>query len=294
MYGIIDIGSNTVRLSCYRVVDRTLISVFHKKSMVGLAGYVDGVGNLSEAGIRKLIYTLDSFKKIVMCVGLDSLYVIATASLRNVENADYVVSRVRDEVGYTIEVLGGEEEATYDFLGATYFDKMESGMVVDIGGGSAELVPFVGNEMKNAVSIPIGSLSLYTKYVTDIFPSDSEERAIRDRISKELGKIDIESEKKVLGVGGSNRACVKLYNNYYNLGEDNNIMSYNKIHEMLVGFLSDKRDMLRRVLKIVPYRVNTILPGIIILDEICSKYKCKTVRISYGGLREGYVIKKVL
>lgn len=294
MYGIIDIGSNTVRLSCYRVVDRMMIPVFHKKSMVGLAGYVDGVNNLTEGGIKKLIRTLDSFKKIVMCVGLDSLYVIATASLRNVDNSDYVIARVKSEVGYSIEILTGKEEATYDFLGATYFDKLDSGIVVDIGGGSTELVPFNGKDMKDAISVPIGSLSLCTKYVEDIFPTDSEEKAIRERVSKELDKIYIDSQMKVLGVGGSNRACLKMYNEFYDLGDDNTIMSYSKMHEMLVGFLNDKGNMLRQVLRIVPDRTKTILPGMIVLDEICNRYKCKSVRISYGGLREGYVISKVL
>lgn len=294
MYGIIDIGSNTVRLSCYRVMNRTLIPVFHKKFMVGLSSYVDDDNNLSDAGIKKLIGVLDLFKTIVMCVGLDCLYVVATASLRNVNNHDVAVSRVYDATGFEIEIISGDDEARYDFMGVRYYDNIDCGMVVDIGGGSTEVAPFRDGRMKRSVSLPIGSLNMFSKYVTDIFPTESEEEDIRDRVVRELDKVDIDYEKKIIGVGGSNRACVKLYNDIYDLDMENKVMDFQKIHGLLDSLMDDKYTLLKKVLKITPDRVNTIIPGMIILDEIGHRYNCKSVKVSTGGLREGYIIEKVL
>ncbi|MGN0157782.1 MAG: hypothetical protein ACI39W_01355 [Brotaphodocola sp.] len=294
MYGIIDIGSNTMRLSCYRVVDKTLISVFHKKAMAGLAGYVDENKNLSQEGINKAIKTLEDFQKIVMCVGMDNLYVIATASFRNVENTKEIVAQIRERTGMEVQVLSGEEEAICDFNGARYNDRMDDGMVIDIGGGSTELVPFRGDHAKHAVSIPLGSLNLFSKYVEELFPDKSEELQIRARVRKELDKLDMEAKKEILGVGGSNRACLKLYNNYYKLDDSNRKMECEKIHTMLAAFCANNKMFMRRILKIVPDRIHTVIPGMLVLDEICSYYKCRSVKVTNWGVREGYLIEKVL
>lgn len=294
MYGIIDIGSNTMRLSCYRVVDRSLVTIFHKKSTAGLAGYVDENKNLSKEGIDKAIKTLKDFQKIVMCVGLDNLYVIATASFRNVENTEEIITQIFQETGLNVRVLSGEEEAICDFNGARYNDRLEEGMVVDIGGGSTELVPFSGDNVKRAVSIPLGSLNLFSKCVEDLFPDKSEEMAIRARVRRELDKLDIEAKREILGVGGSNRSCLKLYNDYYKLEDSNREMDCEKIHEMLQDFCNNHKKVMKRILKLVPDRIHTVIPGMLVLDEIISYYKCRKVKVSNWGVREGYMIGKVL
>lgn len=294
MYGIIDIGSNTMRLSCYRVVDKTLVSVFHKKAMAGLAGYVDERKRLSQEGIDKAIKTLKDFQKIVMCVGLDNLYVIATASFRNVENTEDIVRQIAQETGMQVRVLSGEEEAVCDFNGARYKDNMESGLVVDIGGGSTELVPFSGDHIHDAVSIPLGSLNLFSKCVEALFPTKEEEEQIRIRVRKELELRNIACKREILGVGGSNRSCLKLYNNYYKLDDDNREMDCAKIHVMLHVFCTNQKLGMKRILKLVPDRIHTVIPGMIVLDEISSHYECETVKVSDWGLREGFLLEQIL
>ena len=294
MYGIIDIGSNTMRLSCYRVVDKNLIPVFHKKEMAGLAGYVDENKNLSSKGIAKAIKTLKDFQKIVMCVGLDNLYVIATASFRNVENTAEIVKQIQDQTGLNVQVLSGEEEAMCDFNGARHNENMEEGIVVDIGGGSTELVPFSGDHVNHAVSIPLGSLNLFSKCVEEIFPTKAEEMLIRARVRKELDKLQISNKREILGVGGSNRACLKLYNDYYKMEDGNREMECEKIHEMLGAFSINQKKVMKRILRIVPDRIHTVLPGIIVLDEIINHYHCEKVTVSKWGVREGFLIERVL
>lgn len=294
MYGIIDIGSNTIRLSCYRVVEKQLIHIFHKKNMVGLAGYVNEKNCLSEKGIQKAIATLEDFKNIVMCVGLDRLYIIATASFRNVHNTKEIVESIREKTGLEVDVLSGKQEAMYDFNGATYCTDSESGMVIDIGGGSTELVCYKDGKAEEALSIPIGSLNMFSKFVDGLFPTEEEEDNIRNHVRKELDLLGLKKQKFVLGVGGTNRACMKLYNDYYEYDTKNTVMECEKISHMLVQMRKEERAWRNRILKIVPDRIHTIIPGMIVLDEIDKYYKCKKIGLSAWGVREGYMIEKVL
>lgn len=294
MYGIIDIGSNTMRLSCYRVVEKTLLPTFHKKYMAGLAGYVTEEHFLSEEGIQVIINALKDFRNIVMCVGLDKCYVIATASLRNVENTEDILKTISEETGFEVVVLSGKQEALYDFKGATYNTTQDSGMVVDIGGGSTELVCFNDQKAEHAISIPLGSLSMFSKHVNDLFPAVEEQAHIRSHVHEELEKLNIKEQKHVLGVGGTIRACMKLYNDYYKLDSTNTEMECAKINQMLLDMLDNPKKAMKKILKIVPDRIHTILPGLLVLDEINSYYKCNQVQLSAWGVREGYMIEKVL
>lgn len=294
MYGIIDIGSNTMRLSCYRVVEKKLIHIFHKKSMAGLAGYVDKKNCMTDAGVDKAVEILNDFQNIVMCIGLDKLYVIATASLRNVDNTDDILKRIMDQTGIEIEILSGEQEAMYDYKGATYCTDTKDGMVVDIGGGSTELVCFKDDKAGTAVSLPIGSLNTFSKFVSKMFPTEKEEKEIRSYVREQLKELDIKKQKQILGVGGTNRACMKLYNDFYNLGSTNSEMKCDKIPELLEAISGGKKKEMNKILKIVPDRIHTIIPGMLILDEIQKYYKCKSIKLSTWGVREGYMLEKVL
>lgn len=294
MYGVIDIGSNTVRLSCYKVVKKELIPVFHKKIMAGLASYVEKSGKLSDKGIKASIDILNDFKKIVTCVGLDQLFVIATASFRNVSNTKEIVDQIYKNTGLMVDVLTGEEEAVCDFIGATYHTSYNDGMVVDIGGGSTELVCFEKGQAGKAVSIPVGSLNFFYRYVEEIFPNEKEEKEIRKAVRAELDKLDIKKQSMIVGVGGTNRACLKLYNDFYEMESGNQNMDSDRISYMLEQLNNGKKTKKNRILRIVPDRIHTILPGIILMDEINTMYRSKKVEVSSWGVREGYLIQELL
>lgn len=294
MYGIIDIGSNTMRLSCYRVVDRELVPMFHKKMMAGLAGYVDENQCLSEDGINIAIETLKDFYKIVLCIGFDRVYVIATASFRNVENTKDIVAQIKEATGIDVEVLSGKQEALYDFKGATHNVVAKHGIVVDIGGGSTEIVCFNEGNVESATSLPIGSLNTFSKYVSELFPTDDEEKKIRQQVKKQLEQLSVTKHSFMLGVGGSTRACMKLYNSYYKLDSSNVEMNCTMLTELLANMGSGQIVDMKKILKIVPDRIHTIIPGMIVLDEIAKAYESKTIHLSSWGVREGYLIENVL
>jgi exopolyphosphatase/guanosine-5'-triphosphate,3'-diphosphate pyrophosphatase len=295
MYCIIDIGSNTMRLSCYRVIDQQLTYVFHKKRMAGLASYVEENGNLSKKGLEKAIEILNDFKKIIQSVGIDTVYIIATASFRNVNNTQDILTQIKNTTDFDVEVLSGKEEAVYDFIGASYLTASRDGMVVDIGGGSTELVFYSDGIINNALSLPFGSLNLYSKKVAKLFPKKDEVHEIRKLIKDSLDKLGITIDnQKILGVGGTNRAVCKLYNEFFGLPSDNKVMKCSKITKMLHKIREDKRIALSYILQIVPERIHTIIPGMIIMDEINKYYQCNDVEVSSWGVKEGYLIQKLL
>ncbi len=221
-YGVIDIGSNTIRLSIFKYNEEKNIVklVTNKKVIVGLTGYVKK-GQLSALGITKLCRTLQKLKMSLenfeiknysafataslrnisnteevlkeieigitkLCRTLQKLKMslenfeiknysaFATASLRNISNTEEVLKEIEKTTGIKPEIIVGEEEARLDFIGAKSGMNLERGILVDIGGGSTEIVLFNNGEIEKLTSIPIGALNLQNKVVKHIVPEEKE------------------------------------------------------------------------------------------------------------------------
>lgn len=294
-WAVIDIGSNTMRLSIYQCVPEQFRIMIHKKEMVGLASYVED-GRLSDSGIKTACEVLNGFKTIVQSLGVEKILIFATASLRNVSNTEEAVSIIEQETGYFVEVISGEEEARLDFIGAMHQVELKDGLLVDIGGGSTELVPFYKKKPVMAVSVPIGSLSLYTNHVKKILPKKEELEKIRtaamEAMEQTLGTFRPEKRQRICGVGGTIRALLKLCNYIYHKESTNQIISGEEVNE-LYTMLSDKKEgKWKAILRITPDRIHTILPGLTILWLIVKKYNVTEVIVSGYGVREGYLVER--
>ena len=140
LYGVIDIGSNTIRLVLYKLKGGVLLPMLNKKVAAGLAAYIEKDGHMTRKGIEKTVEVLYEFSQALDNVNAEAVYAFATASLRNITNSKEVVAEVSDRSGFDIRVLSGDEEATFDFYGATRITGEPDGFIADIGGGSTELV----------------------------------------------------------------------------------------------------------------------------------------------------------
>ena len=117
MYSVIDIGSNTIRLTVYHVLENQHIQpVFHEKSVAGLAGYVTSDGRMSSAGIQKAADVLNHFKEILRRLRLNHIHVFATASLRNITNTEEAADKIRELTGLTIQVLSARKKRCWIML----------------------------------------------------------------------------------------------------------------------------------------------------------------------------------
>ena len=126
-YAVIDLGSNSMRLSVYDCTDGGIKRSFTKKEIVGLAGYVTN-GVLDATGIEKACMVLNEFKgSAARFVDVAEIRLFATASLRNIENRDDAVRIITEKTALVPDVLEGDEEATLGFAGVLHFDECESG-----------------------------------------------------------------------------------------------------------------------------------------------------------------------
>ncbi len=294
MYGVIDIGSNTIRLSVYKKTDTTIRPMLHKKNMAGLAGYVTKEGNLSEKGLNKAIRVLSLYRQILDNIDVRDVFVFATASLRNIGNTNETLTAIEDSTGFKIDLVSGEQEALYDHIAVTKFMDMHEGMLVDIGGGSTELVFYQGGKVNTAISMPIGSLSLYSNYVSDILPTKKEIEKIEKAIKKELKKVDYEGEcPAVCGIGGTVRGARKLHNEFKELNSSNRNIDIQSLQIMLNTLIEDRSVAIEKIIKTSPDRIHTIIPGLMILNAVCKKYDIQSVSVAEYGVREGYLYSKL-
>ena len=294
--GIVDVGSNTMRLSIYHWEGRSFKLLMNKKEMAGLAGYIKG-GVLSDSGILVACRVLAEYKTLLDNLGVKELHVFGTAPLRNIVNTEEALDAIRAVTGVSVEVLSGTDEAALSFLGATVGGGAPAaGMLADIGGGSTELVAYANSAITSGCSLPMGSLSLFTDYVSGLFPTKEERRAIRARVERELEKARTAGVRcaHLTGVGGTIRAAAKLCNARSGADPANRVIPAAELRGLYKELKRGDQATLRQILRTAPDRVHTILPGLVILSTVVKSYGVETVSVSACGVREGYLLQRVM
>lgn len=295
IYGIADVGSNTVRLSIYKCEGGEIRLLMNRKVMAGLAGYVRH-GALTPEGIEVACQTLQGYRSLMDNLELPDLRVFATASLRNISNTEEAVGAVMAATGLRVDVLTGREEAELSFRGAIQNAGLYTGLLVDLGGGSTELVSYRNRAIQSACSLSVGSLSLFSKYVSKLHPTKEERRAIRRAVEEQLEQFVPQHPpaRHICGVGGTVRAACKVANAMFDRPAGDRSLDRDELKEMLQRLKKPGRDELRLLLKTVPDRIHTIIPGLLALDTIAKAYGAQTITASACGVREGYLLARVL
>lgn len=293
--GIVDLGSNTIRLSIYHWEGQDFRLLLNKKTMAGLTGYVQG-GVLSDSGILVACRTLSSYRALLDNFQVSKMHVFATASLRNISNTGEAVETIRDVTGIPVEVLSGDEEAALSFKGAVLPGGVSTGLLADIGGGSFELVSYEDMSITSACSLPVGSLSLYTRFVNGLFPTPEERKAMRAYVEEQLDRARTAGVRRsrLCGVGGTIRALNKLSVDVFHKPPESRSMTAEELRELYKLLKKDGRDTLRQILHAAPDRVHTLVPGLVILNTIIKAYGVEQVTASSSGVREGYLMDRVM
>ncbi len=294
--GVIDLGSNTIRLSIYSYDENSFKLLTNKKTMAGIISYIEN-GRLNKEGEDKICKVLDSYRELLENFDVHDVRCFSTASLRNITNRDEVLEKVFKRTGIKVDVLSGQEEADLDFIGTKLFIDIGDGIVIDIGGGSTELVTFEDDKVIAAESINIGSLSMFNKHTQGLIPTKKERSEIQDDVIEHLDKIKDRSivddkHKVAIGVGGTIRATLRLVNAYKGL--EFKEFSTGDVRELLDQIKASDKASLSRILKICPDRIHTIIPGMTVLYTILRKLDIKMVIVSKYGVREGYLYHKII
>lgn len=295
MYLVIDIGSNTIRAVVFHLEGEKLTPVLNKKYSAGLAGYVQPDGTLSREGLDLCIDILSEIRILIDTFNFNGIYPFATASLRNISNSSQVLEEIQERCGLQIQVLTGKEEAFFDYYGASCQLTNIDGVLVDIGGGSTEILIYKNGKPQAAESINIGSLNLYNNYVKELLPTREEIKEISLDVKKQVSALGFEEYDKkrdkrpvICAVGGSARAALKLYNSLYQ--KEKNNASYKRYFlKSLLTSRYEKEQLTQLILKTAPERIHTLLPGVVVLYTVSKYFGGKDIVTSSCGVREGYL-----
>lgn len=299
LYGMIDIGSNTVRMAIYRIEGTHVEMLMKKKHTVGLAAYLrDGV--MQQQGIDKAVEILKEFRAFLLAFNITHVVAFTTAALRNAKNSAAAVGEIERRTGLPIRVITGDEEATYDFIGATHDLNEDAGLLIDIGGASTEIVSYSAGKIEQKISLPIGSLAFRTKYVHGMLPTKAECQAMREEAEATLGAAtafaDVR-EASIAGIGGTFKGATALYNALYEKPIDNVKMEAARLKALIERFTDEhgiNEAITAMLMKTVPDRIHTVIPGLIIAEVLAARFHCKEITYSDSGVREGYIYSEVL
>lgn len=301
LVGVIDIGSNTVRLTVYDVDEenRSYSTFFKMKTMAGLVSYIDRKTQLmSDKGVAVLTGTLDEY---LTCTrkfrDIQGPHAFATASLRNARNCAKVIRQVEKSCGLQVDLISGNEEARLGYIGAMRSSTLTGGMQIDVGGGSTEVTTFEQGELLHSVSIPAGSLSLFTSYVHGMLPSPAEMGRIRQHFHTELEQVEEFkgfSCSTASGVGGSVRVGRRIRNAWMHDVDPASNLSYEQIGKILDWVGYDPYEATRFLLQTAPERIHTAVPGLVDVHALMEHFGVQEIEVHDSGVREGYLLSHVL
>lgn len=278
MTGIIDIGSNTIRLVIYdkgRQISNTGIN----------SEIIADTKNrrLGDEGIDKLCSVIDFLKNKADGI---PVYAFATYAVRILENSAEVKEKVLEKTGVGIDILSGDSEARYDFYGLrSCIAANESGIGVDLGGGSAQIMIFSGDELEFIHSYPIGCRKLKNKFVSGKLPCEAEKKHIEEYVK---GKLDVKTyDGKLYMMGGTAKTAAKLYS--FLTGSENADMIKTETLTRLIEFIEETPE--KTMKKILKNRYDNITAGIVIMGAIAEYFDKKEIYIKKCGVRDGYLMK---
>lgn len=299
LQGIIDIGSNTIRMAVYLIEGNHFEQLMKRKATVGLASYVKN-GIMQPEGIERAVEILLEYKKFLYCFQINKVAAFTTAALRNAVNSRQAVEAIEQRTGIKIQVISGDEEATFDFIGATHSLQNDSGLLIDIGGGSTEIVTYRERQIQYKTSLPIGSLSFASKYVKNILPTMKECMDMYGEAEATIGAAaDFASicEAEIVGIGGTFKGACALNNELFNLPAANRRLETKNIRPLIGNFVGDlgmSQEMAVTLMRSVPDRIHTIIPGLIIASVLSRRFQSHWITYSDSGVREGYIYDQII
>src|SRR5215831_1323057 len=144
--GIIDVGSNSIRLVVYERASRAPLPVFNEKVLCGLARGLDATGRLNPAGVEMALANIDRFTTLAHNMKVTSLDLLATAAVRDAADGPQFMQELASRPGIRPHIVSGQDEARFSGYGVICGIPDAAGVMGDLGGGSLELVA-LGNGM---------------------------------------------------------------------------------------------------------------------------------------------------
>ena len=298
LHAIIDIGSNTIRMAVYQIEGRLFTLLLKRKHTVGLAGYLSR-GRLVREGVEKTVKILRGFMEFIETFGIAHVHAFATAALRSATNSRAATEEIMRRTGVSIRIISGEEEAAYDFIGVTASIAHADGIMVDIGGGSTEIISYAVHEMQGRWSLPIGSLAMTKAHVAGLLPMPEECERIRTAVADILaGAPDLRElrAQHMIGMGGVLSSASRMHALLYPEAQTRLIDARHL--PAMIGLFSTGQPLSEAntavLLRSAPDRLHNIIPGMVIAHTLAATFAAEDIACSDSGVREGYIWKEII
>ncbi len=290
MLAAIDLGSNSFRLHVGRHVGNTIEVVRSAREPTRMASGLDENNVLSDAVIRRSIDGLYKLGDVLQAYRPIAVRAVATNTLRVAKNASAFLLAAEKALGCPIDVISGEEEARLIYLGIAHQMPRagEHRLVIDIGGGSTEVIVGSGQEIERAESIGIGTVWQTQQFFRggklDEAAFDAAVRYARSRFDALFPKQTAPDWKNVYGSSGTLRAIGEIITRN-NLGDEGiTPQSLDNLKRRLLDFGRIDKIALE---KVRPERADSIVGGLAILMGVMQELSIHKLRPVEGGLRLG-------
>lgn len=290
--GIIDIGSNSIRLVIYDQLKRSPVPIYNEKVMCALGKGLATSGVLNPEGVKMARETIRRFLAMGRNMEISALYVIATAAIRDAKDGQDFARELEKSHGIDIEIISGNREARLGAYGVCSSMHQPHGITGDLGGGSFELVLLDGGKIEDHTTLPIGSLRI-------IDETGGNRDKMKKLVDTHFASLDWLKNKKTenfYAIGGGFRALARMHmeaKNYPLQILHQYEVKTDSLRDFLDDILSAEEKTLRELPGVQPKRVHQLPGAAIILQKIISHTKPDQVIFSGSGIREGYFYEKL-
>jgi exopolyphosphatase / guanosine-5'-triphosphate,3'-diphosphate pyrophosphatase len=300
----IDIGSNSIHMVIVRAIEGQNIEIIDREKEVVRLGAGLRDHRLSKEASERAILTLRRFRQMAQANRADLIITTATAAVREANNADKFIERVRKEVGLDIQLLPGVEEARLIALAVsevTDFNNRRA-LIIDIGGGSTEFIITSGGEPQLLMSVKLGAVRLTERFITTDPPSRSEREnliaTIRADLSHAVSEIRQLGFHFVIGTSGTilNMTDAILHSEAAESGDESEFEAFSPTISLeqikkLNRRLADMDVNERRVVPgLEEKRADIVIAGGLLLETILSELEVKEITQCDWSLREGVIL----
>jgi len=290
--GIVDIGSNSIRMVVYDQQKRSPVAIYNEKVMCALGKGLATTGILNPEGVEMAKHTLRRFLAMGRNMEITSLYVMATAAVRDAKDGEAFTSYLESTYDIDVDTISGKKEAKLGAYGVCSSMHKPKGITGDLGGGSLELVWVDDGQIADHASILLGSLRLIDETKGD---RDKIKKIIEKRFS-ELNWLDDHKTPNFYAIGGSFRALAKMHmeaNNYplHILHEYK--VETKKFADFIKQIAGMSNDKLEKFPGVAPKRIPALPGAAMILEKIIEVARPDNLVFSASGIREGYLYEKL-
>jgi len=287
--GVIDLGTNSIRFEIHEWVRPGVLKCFfRKKVMVRLGQDVFKTSNLQVDAMRRTEEAIVQFKKASAKLNVASIVGAATSAVRDAKNGKAFIKNLKETTGITLKVISGKEEARLILKGIRSFEPLATGLFsfVDIGGGSTEIGVAKDDQIFHLESYPLGAARF--GQMIESYPCDPSRlfeirRQIRKVLGEEVGFKEWPKVDFILGASGTVKAIMKIMKA---MGEGKKIPR-KELSPLVTSMSKMTLAELAKVPGMEERRLDLILPGAIVLEEVMDFLGAKRVFRTKFALREG-------